>query len=118
MMPTEFTPTLSALCRVAGGGVAAMPVRPASQSSLSIMVTSCPSAGRSLIGRLLLFNALDMKFRELKLRRDPACPLCGENPSITKLIDYEVFCGIPTEPVNPAVNPDDSLWRGCRGLDW
>src|SRR4051812_10719431 len=48
--------------------------------------------GSSLIGRLLLFNALDMKFRELKLRRDPQCPLCGENPSITKLIDYEVFC--------------------------
>ncbi len=63
--------------------------------------------GSSLIGRLLLFNALDMKFRELKLRRDPQCPLCGENPSITKLIDYEVFCGIPSEPVNPGVNPDE-----------
>ncbi|MEO7298956.1 MAG: molybdopterin-synthase adenylyltransferase MoeB [Verrucomicrobiota bacterium] len=63
--------------------------------------------GSSLIGRLLLFNALDMKFRELKLRRDPKCPLCGENPSITQLIDYEVFCGIPSEPVNPAANPDE-----------
>lgn len=63
--------------------------------------------GSSLIGRLLLFNALDMKFRELKLRRDPKCPLCGENPTITELIDYEVFCGIPTEPANPAVNPDE-----------
>jgi len=63
--------------------------------------------GSSLIGRLLLFNALDMKFRELKLRRDPQCPLCGENPTITKLIDYEQFCGMPTEPANPAVNPDE-----------
>ncbi len=63
--------------------------------------------GSSLIGRLLLFNALDMKFRELKLRRDPQCPLCGDNPTITKLIDYEVFCGIPTEPENPAANPDE-----------
>ena len=63
--------------------------------------------GSSLVGRLLLFNALDMKFRELKLRRDPQCPLCGDNPTITKLIDYEVFCGIPTEPVNPASNPDE-----------
>ena len=63
--------------------------------------------GSSLIGRLLLFNALEMKFRELKLRRDPQCPLCGDQPSITKLIDYEVFCGIPTEPVNPAANPDE-----------
>src|SRR6478672_11782669 len=63
--------------------------------------------GSSLIGRLLLFNALDMKFREVKLRRDPQCPLCGEKPSITKLIDYEMFCGIPAEPANPASNPDE-----------
>ncbi len=63
--------------------------------------------GSSLVGRLLLFNALDMKFRELKLRRDPQCPLCGENPSITKLIDYEMFCGILPEPANPAANPDE-----------
>ena len=63
--------------------------------------------GTSLIGRLVLFNALDMKFKELKLRRDPQCPLCGDHPTITELIDYEVFCGIPTEPVNPASNPDE-----------
>src|SRR3989454_1036975 len=63
--------------------------------------------GSSLIGRLLLFNALDMKFRELKLRRDPQCPLCGEKPTITKLIDYDQFCGIPHEPVAAGVNPDD-----------
>ena len=63
--------------------------------------------GHSLVGRLMLFNALDMKFRELKLRRDPKCPLCGENPTITQLIDYEQFCGIPTEPVVPGANPDE-----------
>ena len=63
--------------------------------------------GTSLLGRLLLFNALDMKFREVKLRRDPQCPLCGDHPSITGLIDYEVFCGIPTEPVAPTSNPDE-----------
>jgi adenylyltransferase/sulfurtransferase len=63
--------------------------------------------GSSLTGRLLLFNALDMKFRELKLRRDPQCPLCGDNPTITKLIDYEQFCGITPEPAEPAVNPDE-----------
>ncbi len=63
--------------------------------------------GTSLIGRLLLFNALDMKFRELKLRADPGCPLCGPNPSITQLIDYDQFCGIPAEPQNPAENPDE-----------
>jgi adenylyltransferase/sulfurtransferase len=56
---------------------------------------------------LLLFNALDMKFRELKLRRDPQCPLCGENPTITKLIDYDQFCGIPAEPAVNVPNPDE-----------
>jgi molybdopterin/thiamine biosynthesis adenylyltransferase/rhodanese-related sulfurtransferase len=63
--------------------------------------------GSSLIGRLLLFNALDMKFRELKLRRDSQCPICGENPSITRLIDYEQFCGINAEPAVSAANPDE-----------
>ena len=61
--------------------------------------------GSSLLGRLLLFNALDMKFRELKLRRDTQCPLCGDNPSITKLIDYEMFCGITPEPESSTQNP-------------
>jgi adenylyltransferase/sulfurtransferase len=63
--------------------------------------------GSSLVGRLLLFNALDMKFRELKLRRDTQCPLCGENPTITKLIDYEMFCGITPEPETAAQNADE-----------
>ncbi|MGH9771959.1 MAG: molybdopterin-synthase adenylyltransferase MoeB [Candidatus Acidiferrales bacterium] len=53
--------------------------------------------GQPLIGRLLLFDALGMKFRELKLRKNPACPVCGENPTITELIDYEQFCGIRGE---------------------
>jgi adenylyltransferase/sulfurtransferase len=63
--------------------------------------------GSSLIGRLVLFNALDMKFRELKLRRDPSCPICGDQPTIKELIDYEVFCGIQPEPLNPGQNPDE-----------
>jgi molybdopterin/thiamine biosynthesis adenylyltransferase/rhodanese-related sulfurtransferase len=52
------------------------------------------SIGESLIGRLLHFDALKMKFREFNLRRDPECPVCGENPTITEPIDYEQFCGI------------------------
>jgi molybdopterin/thiamine biosynthesis adenylyltransferase/rhodanese-related sulfurtransferase len=63
--------------------------------------------GSSLIGRLLLFNALEMKLREVRLRRDPQCPLCGENPTITKLIDYEMFCGITPQPATPASNADE-----------
>lgn len=50
--------------------------------------------GRSLVGRLLLFNALEMTFDELKIRRNPQCPVCGKNPTITSLIDYDQFCGI------------------------
>jgi len=50
--------------------------------------------GEPLIGRLLLFDALGMRFRELKLRKDPGCPLCGEHPSIHGLVDYEAFCGL------------------------
>jgi adenylyltransferase/sulfurtransferase len=51
--------------------------------------------GEPLIGRLVHFDALNLKFREFKLRRDPKCPVCGENPTITELIDYDQFCGIP-----------------------
>ena len=53
--------------------------------------------GEPLIGRLTLFDALQMKFRELKLRRNPDCPVCSDHPTQTELIDYEQFCGIPQE---------------------
>ncbi|OAN48240.1 molybdenum cofactor biosynthesis protein MoeB [Chloroflexus islandicus] len=54
--------------------------------------------GEPLIGRLLLYDALAMRFRELKLRRNPSCPVCGDHPTITELIDYEQFCGLVEEP--------------------
>src|SRR5213595_1435636 len=74
--------------------------------------------GDTLINRLLLFNALDMKFRELKLRRDPQCPVCGENPTVTELIDYEMFCGIAHEPAQASDNPDEvSVQEMKRALD-
>ena len=53
--------------------------------------------GEPLIGRLLLVDALGMRFRELKLRKNPECPVCGTNPTVTQLIDYEHFCGIVPE---------------------
>ena len=72
--------------------------------------------GNLLIGRLLLFNALEMKFRELKLRRDPQCPICGEHPIIKELIDYEVFCGI--QPPAQGENPDEvTVQEMKRALD-
>ena len=62
--------------------------------------------GEPLIGRLLLFDALAMKYRELKLRKDPNCPICGENPTVTELIDYEHFCGIGTEADKIVLEPE------------
>ncbi len=54
-------------------------------------------AGEPLVGRLLLFDALAMRFRELRLKRNPECPVCGDHPTLKKLIDYEEFCGIRGE---------------------
>ena len=54
--------------------------------------------GEPLIGRFLIYDALKMRFRELKLRKDPECPVCGTHPTVTKLIDYEQFCGLRPEP--------------------
>ena len=50
--------------------------------------------GEPLVGRLLLYDALAMRFREIRIRRDPDCPLCGTHPTITTLLDYEEFCGL------------------------
>jgi adenylyltransferase/sulfurtransferase len=58
--------------------------------------------GEPLIGRLLLVDALTMRFRELKLRKNPDCPVCGTNPTVTQLIDYNQFCGIAPEPAQAA----------------
>ncbi len=55
-------------------------------------------AGQPLIGRLVLFDALKLEFRELKLEKDPDCPVCGAHPTVTELIDYQAFCGIGAEP--------------------
>jgi molybdopterin/thiamine biosynthesis adenylyltransferase/rhodanese-related sulfurtransferase len=74
--------------------------------------------GTSLVGRLLLFNALEMKFSELKLRRDPECPICGEHPTIKELVDYEMFCGIKPETKNDDMHPDEvSVQDLKRALD-
>ncbi len=66
-------------------------------------------AGNSLLGRLVLFDALKLRFRELQLRKDPACPICGPSPSIRELIDYEAFCGIGAAPayVGPEISAEE-----------
>ncbi len=64
--------------------------------------------GTSLIGRLLLYDALNMSFDEVRLRKNPDCPVCGEHPTVTELIDYEQFCGVPAH--------DNSLYTaGANG---
>jgi len=78
--------------------------------------------GEPLVGRLLLFDALMMRFRELKLRKNPDCPMCGEKRTITKLIDYQEFCGIRGEEAAPTVTvpeitPKELKARLDRGDD-
>jgi adenylyltransferase/sulfurtransferase len=58
--------------------------------------------GESLKSRLLLIDALSMDFREVRMKRDPGCPLCGDKPTVTELIDYEMFCGLPSMAVAAA----------------
>ena len=68
--------------------------------------------GEPLIGRFLIYDALRMKFRELKLKRDPECPVCGDHPTVTKLIDYDEFCGIrPDVTAEAAVIAAASQWE-------
>jgi adenylyltransferase/sulfurtransferase len=79
--------------------------------------------GEPLIGRLLLFDALAMRFRELKLRKNPECPVCGAHPTITKLIDYAEFCGVRGEEAPapqstvPEITPRELKARLDRGDD-
>jgi adenylyltransferase/sulfurtransferase len=75
--------------------------------------------GQPLLGRLLLFDALAMSFRELALERDPDCPLCGERPSIQALVDYDAFCGVaPARPKeHPATTMEVSVHELKAALD-
>jgi adenylyltransferase/sulfurtransferase len=58
--------------------------------------------GEPIAGRLMIYDALDMTFRSVKVRKDPECPVCGKNPTITELIDYEEFCGVVSEDAQKA----------------
>ena len=95
-------PAPDAVPSCAEGGV--LGVLPGIVGSLQALETIkwIVGAGESLLGRLLLFDALKVRFREIALRRDPACPVCGDTPTITELIDYEAFCGL-----TPAAGPTE-----------
>src|SRR5215203_4855741 len=64
--------------------------------------------GEPLVGRFLIYDALRMKFRELKLKKDPDCPVCGTHPTVTALIDYEQFCGVAPAAMEVAVSTANS----------
>ena len=78
--------------------------------------------GEPLMGRLVYFDALQLRFKEFKLRKDPKCPVCSANPTITGLIDYDQFCGIPqaraaeeAEPPVPEISVEELKARQDRG---
>src|SRR3990172_6467494 len=78
--------------------------------------------GQPLVGRLLLVDALGMRFRELKLRKNPQCPVCGPNPTVTALVDYEEFCGVRGEEAAstaavPEIQPEELKRKLERGED-
>ncbi len=66
--------------------------------------------GDTLAGRLLLFDALEMRFREMRVKKDPSCPVCGDNPSITEPIDYQQFCGAGSRSAGDGQNEPQSPW--------
>jgi adenylyltransferase/sulfurtransferase len=74
-------------------------------------------AGEPLVGRFLIFDALRMRFRELKLRRDPECPVCGDHPTVRELIDYEQFCGVEAAPSSSSEVEETSVEDLKRRLD-
>ena len=75
-------------------------------ASASIQVTEAikliTGIGDPLVGRLMIYDALEMTYRTIKVRKDPECPLCGKNPTITELIDYEAFCGVVSDEAQQA----------------
>ena len=75
-------------------------------------------AGEPLIGRFVIYDALKARFRELKVRRDPECPVCGDHPTVTELIDYEQFCGVvPTTTAEVADGADVTVEELKARLD-
>jgi len=72
----------------------------------SIQVTEAikvlTGVGEPLVGRLMIYDALEMQYRQVKVRKDPDCAVCGENPTVTELIDYEAFCGVVSEEAQEA----------------
>ena len=78
-----------------GGVLGVLPGMVGTMQATEVIKLIC-GIGEPLVGKLLLIDTLSMQFRTLKLRKDPECPVCGEHPTVTELIDYQEFCGIPS----------------------
>ena len=96
-----------------GGVLGALPGIVGSMQALET-IKLITGAGDPLIGRLMLFDGLSMRWRELKLRRNPECPVCGDHPTVTELIDYEAFCGV--EEAQEQTDPGHAN-RGAAKVD-
>src|ERR1700744_1197750 len=96
LYPEPPPPGLVPAC-AEGGGLGVLP-RIVGSIQATEVIKLILGKGEPLIGRLLLVDALAMRFRELKLRKNPEWPVCGKNPTVTELIDYNQFCGIANEP--------------------
>lgn len=70
--------------------------------------------GEPLLGRLMIYDALEMTYRQVKVRKDPNCAVCGENPTVTELIDYEAFCGVVSEEAQEAAVGSTITRRSSR----
>ena len=73
--------------------------------------------GEPLVGRLMIYDALEMQYRQVKVRKDPDCAVCGENPTVTELIDYEAFCGVVSEEAQEAAAGLDDHAQAAQGVD-
>jgi sulfur-carrier protein adenylyltransferase/sulfurtransferase len=86
----------------------------------SIQVTEAikllTGVGESLAGRLMIYDALEMSYRTVRVRKDPECPICGKNPSITELIDYDAFCGAVSEDAQEAVSGSTISATDLKGM--
>ncbi len=92
LFPEPPPPGMVPSCQQAGiiGGVAGILGTIQATEAIKYIL----GTGELLVGKLLIFNALEMNFRKLKIKRNPNCPVCGDNPTVTQLIDYEEFCGL------------------------
>ena len=73
--------------------------------------------GEPLVGRLMIYDALEMNYRQVKVRKDPDCAVCGENPTVTELIDYEAFCGAVSEEAQEAAMDSTITAADAQGVD-